>query len=50
MNQSNYNYLFGDKRIERRGEQLLSSLFRAGYSSIQSISNSRAEQKGYYRF
>ena len=50
MNQSNYQSLFGDKRIENRGEQLLSSLFRAGYSSIQSISGSRAEQKGYYRF
>src|SRR5687768_5366095 len=50
MNRSNYQSLFGDRRIENRGQQLLSSLFRAGYSSIQSISNCRAEQKGYYRF
>jgi hypothetical protein len=50
MEQSNYDSLFGDKRISRRGQQLLSSLFRAGYKSIQSISSSRAEQKAYYRF
>jgi hypothetical protein len=46
---ASYNSLFNDKRLERRGEQLLSSLFRAGSSSIQSISETRAEQKGYYR-
>lgn len=49
ISQSSYTSLFNDKRLERRGEQLISSLFRAGSSSIQSISRTRAEQKGYYR-
>ncbi len=44
-----YATLFNDKRLERRGEQLLNSLFRSGSSSIQSIAATRAEQKGYYR-
>ena len=46
---SSYDSLFNDKRLECRGEQLLRSLFRAGSGSIQSISQTRAEQKGYYR-
>lgn len=51
MRQSDYSSLFKDPRLERRGEQLLSCLFRGGNtSSIQSISDSRAEQKAYYRF
>jgi len=51
MRQSDYSLLFNDTRVERRGEQLLSCLFRGGNtSSIQSISTSRAEQKAYYRF
>jgi hypothetical protein len=49
IEKSSYVNLFKDKRLERRGEQLLRSLFKAGSSSIQSISQSRAEQKGYYR-
>lgn len=49
MYNTSYDSLFSDKRLEKRGEQLLSSLFRAGFGSIQSISESRAEQKGYYR-
>jgi len=46
---TSYTSLFNDKRLDRRGEQLLSSLYKAGSRSIQSISSSRAEQKGYYR-
>ncbi len=46
---ASYDSLFNDRRLESRGEQLLSSLFRAGCSSIQSIAESRAAQKGYYR-
>jgi hypothetical protein len=46
---TSYASLFNDKRLDRRGEQLLSSLFKAGSRSIQSISESRAVQKGYYR-
>jgi len=49
ISRSSYDSLFNDKRLERRGEQLISSLFRAGSSSIQSMSQTRAEQKGYYR-
>ena len=47
---TSYASLFNDKRLDRRGEQLISSLFKMGSRSIQSISESRAEQKGYYRF
>jgi hypothetical protein len=46
---SSYDRLFNDKRLERRGEQLLRSLFKAGSCSIQSIAQTRAEQKSYYR-
>jgi hypothetical protein len=46
---TNYASLFNDKRLDKRGDQLLSSLFKTGSRSIQSISASRAEQKGYYR-
>lgn len=46
---TSYASLFNDKRLEIRGEQLLSSLLKAGSSSIQSIAESRAEQKSYYR-
>lgn len=46
---TNYSSKFRDKRLERRGMQLLRSLFRSGQSSLQSIAESRAEQKGYYR-
>ena len=48
ISKASYDCLFNDKRSERRGEQLLCSLFKAGSSSIQSIAESRAEQKGYY--
>ena len=46
---ANYSGLFNDKRLETRGVNLLGSLMRLGSQSIQAISESRAEQKGYYR-
>lgn len=49
MQKTDYSSLFNDKRLDRRKEQLLSSLYKTGSRSIQSISASRAEQKGYYR-
>lgn len=45
----NYNGLFNDKRLERRAEQLSRSLLRSATSSIQSLCETRAEQKAYYR-
>lgn len=50
IQQTSYASLFNDKRLDRRGDQLLSSLFKSGSRSIQNISAIRAEQKGYYRF
>ncbi len=41
---------FGDKRLERRGNELIRSLFLIGTHSIRQISQSGAHQKGYYRF
>jgi hypothetical protein len=49
MRQANYTNKFGDKRIERRGEELKQWLFQTGRSSIQGISFNRAEQKAFYR-
>ena len=49
IEQASYTSLFNDKRLSCGGEQLLGALFKAGSGSIQSISQSRAEQKGYYR-
>jgi hypothetical protein len=46
----NYNKCFGDRRIEKRGADLHLGLFRSAVHSIQSIAESRAEQKGFYRF
>jgi hypothetical protein len=41
---------FLEKRLDRRGRKLMSSLFRGMSSSIQRISVDRAEQIGNYRF
>jgi Transposase DNA-binding len=41
---------FLERRLDRRGRKLLSSLFKGMSSSIQRISIDRAEQIGYYRF
>lgn len=46
----NYNKVFGDKRIEDRGQDLHRGLFRNSVHSIQQIAQTRAEQKAYYRF
>jgi len=47
---ANYEGCFNDKRLEKRGKSLLSSLFRGSTGVIQQLSQTRAEQKGYYRF
>jgi hypothetical protein len=49
ISKASYEELFNDRRLERRAERLLSSLLRTGSSSIQSVCETRAEQKAYYR-
>ena len=34
IGKASYDSLFNDKRLSRRGEKLLNSLFRTGYGSI----------------
>jgi hypothetical protein len=46
--QADYTGYFGDIRLERRGRRLLEQLFRNGSKSLQAISLTRAEQKGFY--
>lgn len=50
MVRTDYSELFNDKRLSDRGQQLLSSLYKAPVQSIQSLASTRAEQKAYYRF
>lgn len=50
MTKADYSSLFNDKRLSHRGEDLLRSLYRSSSNSIQSLAETRAEQKGYYRF
>jgi hypothetical protein len=46
--QADYSGYFGDIRLERRGRRLVERLFHNGTKSLQSLSLSRAEQKGFY--
>jgi hypothetical protein len=46
----NYNNIFGDKRIEKRGNELNNNLFVNSVHSIQQIAQTRAQQIGFYRF
>jgi len=46
----NYNGHLGDKRIEKRGIEFNRRLFINSTQSIQRLSQTRAEQKAYYRF
>ena len=46
---TSYINVFGDLRLETRGEQFLNRLFVSGTRSIQQLSFSRAEQKAFYR-
>ena len=46
----NYRDCFGDVRVDNRGAQLHSGLFRESVHSLQRIAENRAEQKGFYRF
>lgn len=45
-----YSGIFGDARLERRGKDLFDRLSLQPSSTIRQISDSRAEQKAYYRF
>ncbi len=45
-----FNDLFMDKRLSKRGESLFNSLTLHPCSSIRRMSEYRAEQKAYYRF
>jgi hypothetical protein len=46
----NYDGHLGDKRTEKRGAELHHRLFSNSTQSIQRLSQSRSEQKAYYRF
>jgi Transposase DNA-binding len=46
--QPDYSGYFGDVRLERRGRRLLERLFHNGTTSLQALSLTRAEQKGFY--
>jgi hypothetical protein len=41
---------FGDKRLDTRGNQLITGLWARGTQSIRQVAKNNAEQKGYYRF
>lgn len=45
-----YNGLLNDSRLERRGQALWRKLSLTPVSSIRRLSETRAEQKAYYRF
>jgi hypothetical protein len=47
---ADYTKKFNDKRLEKRGLQLLWRLFSGSSQVIQQVAHSRAEQKGFYRF
>lgn len=50
MLQADYSNLFSDDRLSKRGSSLIHGLFSKATGTIQSIADSRAEQKGFYRF
>ncbi|MFH1321386.1 MAG: transposase DNA-binding-containing protein, partial [Bacteroidota bacterium] len=45
-----YKVLLRDTRLERRGQELWRKLSLTPVSSIRRLSETRAEQKAYYRF
>jgi len=47
---ADYKAVFNDKRLEKRGLQLLGRLFSSSSRVIQQIAQCRSEQKGFYRF
>src|SRR5882724_3434319 len=47
---ADYSTFFNDKRLEKRGLQLLGRLFSNSSRVIQQLAHTRAEQKGFYRF
>ena len=50
MLRADYSNLFLDARLSKRGSSLIQGLFSKATGTIQSIAESRAEQKGFYRF
>ena len=46
----NFEGIFSDKRLDKRGNLIASSLIKSRSSSIKGITNNEAEQKGFYRF
>lgn len=50
MLRANYSNRFSDERLSKRGSSLIQGLFSKATGTIQSIADSRADQKGFYRF
>lgn len=50
MERANYDGLFSDARLSKRGQSLLAGLFQHNDRTILSIAQTRADQRGYYRF
>lgn len=46
----NFNGIFSDKRLDKRGDIIGALLLSSRSSSIKRITNNEAEQKGFYRF
>lgn len=46
----NFEGVFPDERLDKRAEQLCSSLYSGRSSSIKATTNNEAQQKGAYRF
>lgn len=46
----NFQGIFSDKRLDKRGDDIGSILIRSRSSSIKGITKDEAEQKGFYRF
>jgi hypothetical protein len=46
----NYQGIFSDQRLDKRGDKIGSLLCRSRSSSIKRIANNEADQKGFYRF
>src|SRR4030042_6455260 len=46
----NFEGIFSDKRLDKRGNNIGGMLVSSRTSSIKGITNSEAAQKGFYRF
>ena len=50
MLSASFENCFGDKRLDKRGNECVRRLLVKGTHAIRQISLTSAEQKGYYRF